>query len=93
MLQLLDIMRRIPDTIRVPKKVLPDTIPQDTAKTITISDGSGYTQQAADVSPIPPEVTEQSNVNLLLTIAVVLFALVLCFFFVQRYRKTRKPTC
>lgn len=93
MLQLLDIMRRIPDTIRVPKKVLPDTIPQDTAKTITISGGSGYTQQAADISPIPPEVTEQSNVNLLLTIAVVLFALVLCFFFVQRYRKTGKPTC
>ena len=93
MLQLLDVLRRIPDTIRVPKKVLPDTIPQDTAKTITISDGSGYTQQAADISPIPPEVTEQSNVNLLLTIAVVLFALVLCFFFVQRYRKTRKSTC
>ena len=88
MLQLLDLVRRIPDTTRVlPKKVLPDTIPQDTVKTISSADVPGNMQQAADISPLPDGVVEQFSNNMLLTVLVVLCALFLCFFFVQRYRK------
>ena len=86
MLQLLDVLRRIPDTIRVPKKVLPDTIPQDTAKAVSTVDVSGDMQQAADISPLPDGIVEQFSNNMLLTILVVLCALFLCFLFARRYR-------
>jgi hypothetical protein len=87
MLQLLDILRRIPDTTRViPKKVLPDSIPQDTAKAVSTVDVSGDMQQAADISPLPDGIVEQFSYNMLLTILVVLCALFLCFLFARRYR-------
>ena len=87
MLQLLDILRRIPDTTRViPKKVLPDSIPQDTAKAVSTVDVSGDMQQAADISPLPDGIVEQFSNNMLLTILVVLCALFLCFLFARRYR-------
>lgn len=87
MLQLLDILRRIPDTTRViPKKVLPDSIPQDTAKAVSTVDVSGDMQQAADISPLPDGIVEQFSNNMLLTILFVLCALFLCFLFARRYR-------
>jgi hypothetical protein len=87
MLQLLDILRRIPDTTRViPKKVLPDSIPQDTAKAVSTVDVSGDMQQAADISPLPDGIVEQFSNNMLLTILVVLCALFLYFLFARRYR-------
>ena len=87
MLQLLDILRRILDTTRViPKKVLPDSIPQDTAKAVSTVDVSGDMQQAADISPLPDGIVEQFSNNMLLTILVVLCALFLCFLFARRYR-------
>ena len=91
MLQLLDLVRRIPDTTRVfPKKVLPDTIPQDTVKTISSADVSGNMQQAADISPLPDGIVEQFSNNMLLTVLVVLCALFLCFVFAKRYRSRQQ---
>ena len=91
MLQLLDLVRRIPDTTRVlPKKVLPDTIPQDTVKTISSADVPGNMQQAADISPLPDGVVEQFSNNMLLTVLVVLCALFLCYIFAKRYRSRQQ---
>jgi len=90
MLQLLDVIidpgRTIPDTSRVvPKPVLPDTLPSDSAHSIASVDVSGNGLQLADISPIP-DFTGFIGANLLWTIAVVLCALCLCFYFVQKYR-------
>ena len=90
MFQLLDVadipIRRIPDTSRVvPKPVLPDTLPTDSAHSIASADVSGNGLQVADVSPIP-DFTEFIGQNLLWTILVVFCALCLCFYFVQKYR-------
>ncbi|MBO4841588.1 MAG: hypothetical protein J5524_10895 [Bacteroidaceae bacterium] len=91
MLQLLDILRRIPDTTRViPKKVLPDSIPQDTAKAVSTVDVSGDMQQAADISPLPDGIVEQIGSNMPLTFLVVLLGLFLCFLFVKRYRSRQQ---
>ena len=91
MLQLLDLVRRIPDTTRVlPKKVLPDTIPQDTVKTISSADVSGNMQQAADISPLPDGIVEQIGSNMPLTFLVVLLGLFLCFLFAKRYRSRQQ---
>ena len=92
MLQLLDvIIRRIPDTTRViPKKVVPDSIPQDTTKVVSSVDVSGNMQQSADISPLPDGIVEQFSNNMLLTVLVVLCALFLCFLFAKRYRSRQQ---
>lgn len=90
MLQLLDVvddpLRTIPDTSRVvPKPVLPDTLPSDSAHSMTSADVSGNGLQLADVSPIP-DFNGFLEANLLWTILVVLCALCICFYFVLKYR-------
>ena len=91
MLQLLDVAtelpRRIPDTSRVvPKPVLPDTLPSDSAHSIASVDVSGSSPQLADIAPRIPDLVGIFESNLLWTIAVVLCALCLCLYFVHKYR-------
>ena len=90
MFQLLDVVaipeRTIPDTSRVvPKPLLPDTLPSDSAHSIASVDVSGNSLKLADVSTIP-DIAGIFGSNLLWTIAVVLCALCLCFYFVHKYR-------
>ena len=91
MFQLLDVViepaRTIPDTSRVvPKPILPDTLPSDSAHSIASVDVSGSSLQLADVVPSFPDLAGIFEFNLLWTIAVVLCALCLCFYFVHKYR-------
>ena len=93
MMQLLDLLpiieRRIPDTSRVlPDPVIPDSIPQDTAQQLANADIIGNMQQLADVLPLPGHGGGNSS-YLLWTIAVVLFALFLCFNFAKKYRSKK----
>ena len=88
MFQLLDVaipVRTIPDTSRViPKPILPDSLPSDSAHAIASSDILGNNLQLADVSPVC-DFGGLFEANLLWTILVVLCALCLCFYFVQKY--------
>ena len=89
-MQLLDLLpiveRSIPDTSRVlPKPVIPDSLPADSAHTIAATDMQGNLQQLADISPLPGNEGVFGD-NLTWTLLVVLFALSVCFFFVQKYR-------
>ena len=89
MMHLLDIIieHRVPDTSRViPRPVIPDSIPSDTAQAVACTDIPGSSQQLADVTPLPPDLGGLLESNLLWTIVVVLFALYLCFFFIKKYR-------
>lgn len=90
-MRLLDVLpiveRRIPDTSRVlPEPSFPDTLTPDSVHTIACGDLSGNVQLLADISPTIPDFGGVLGANLLWTILVVLFALCLCFFFVQKYR-------
>lgn len=92
---LLDIIvepRRVPDTARIPKPIIRDTVtaPADTTDTVTstVNTLSGN-QQVADIAPLPPEALAGDDLSTLLwTIFVVLVALSLCIYFVKRYRTT-----
>ena len=91
MFQLLDLVsipaRTIPDTSRVvPKPVLPDTLPSDSAHSIASVNISGSSLQLADVAPPIHDLVSVFESNLLWSIAVVLCALCLCFYFVHKYR-------
>ena len=96
MFQLLDVIiepaRTIPDTSRVvPKPVLPDTLPSDSAHSIASVDVSGNGLQLADV-PTIPDFAGIFESNLLWTIAIVLCALCLCLYFVHKYRSNHKSS-
>ena len=88
MFQLLDVaipVRTIPDTSRViPKPILPDSLPSDSAHAIASSDIFGNNLQLADVSPVC-DFGGLFEANLLWTILIVLCALCLCFYSAQRY--------
>lgn len=91
---LLDIIlepRRVPDTARLPKPIVRDTlsVPSDTTDTVATSANMlGGNQQVADVAPLPPEaLTGDDFSTLLWSVFVVLVALSLCFYFVRKYRK------
>ena len=92
---LLDIIinpRRVPDTARIFKPIIRDTVHvhSDTTDTVTSAVNMlGGNQQVADVAPIPPEaLTGDDFSTLLWSIFVVLVALSLCFYFVRKYRRT-----
>ena len=90
---LLDIIidpQRFPDTARLPKPVVPDTIlPADTTDTVaTAAKMIGGNLQTADIAPHPTGILGMAEGDLLWTIVVVLVALSLCFYFVKRYRTT-----
>ena len=100
------IPHRIPDTVRQVKKVILDTIQSggkgETPDTIdsvvpakqtvnTLTDGgSAMTQQLRDIAPWPPKTSGLDDGSLLWTVLVVLVSLSLCFYFVQRYRRSLK---
>ena len=92
---LLDIIlepRRI-DTARIiPKPIVRDTViaPSDTTDTVaTTVNMIGGNQQVADVAPIPTNFLGLTDDDLVWTIIVVLVALSLCFYFAQKYRRTK----
>lgn len=90
---LLDIIlepRRVPDTARLSKPIVRDTlsVPSDTTDTVASSANMlGGNQQVADVAPHPTGILGMAGDHILLTVFVVLVALSLCFYFVRKYRK------
>lgn len=95
---LLDIIidpQRIPDTTRIPKPIVRDTlpVPSDTTDTVASTVNMlGGNQQVADVAPLPPEALAGDDLSTLLwSILVVLVALSLCFYFIRKYRRAK--TC
>lgn len=75
-----------------PKPEVIDTtsVPSDTTDTVaTAFNVSGNNLQMADIAPDPSLLSGISD-NVTLSIVVVLIALTVCFYFVKRYRKTRR---
>lgn len=88
---LLDIIidpQRVPDTTRIPKPIVRDTlpVPSDTTDTVASTVNMlGGNQQVADIAPHPTGILGMAGDDLVWTIIVVLVALSLCFYFVRKY--------
>lgn len=91
----LDIPSLPHQVIHRPRIIKPEVIdtasvPSDTTDTVaTALNVSGDNLQMADIAPSPSLISGIPD-DVTLSIVVVLIALSVCFYFVKRYRKTRR---
>ncbi len=89
------IPHRLPDTARIPKPIVhdsipADSIPADSTDAVASLDLSNAATKLADAAPIPTDISGLSGDNLIWTVLAVIVALSLCFTFVRIYRQRNK---